>query len=85
MNVYDIVKKYYSHVSKRKTPRMDAAESKLYSVMTWDAKLVTSWELQNSLTGWQDQFYTVDTIGNHKKTIYISSVMFLEEYMNIYI
>ena len=45
MNVYGIVKKYYSHVSKRKTPRVDAAATKLYSVMTWDAKLVTSWEL----------------------------------------
>ena len=29
--------------------------------------------------------YTVDVIRNHKKTIYISSVMFVEEYMNIYI
>ena len=39
MNVYGIVKKYYSHVSKRNTPRMDAVATKLYSVMTWGASL----------------------------------------------
>ena len=44
MNVYGIVKKYYSHVSKRNTPRMDAAATKLCSVMMWDANLGTSWE-----------------------------------------
>ena len=38
-------KRYYSHVSKRNPPRMDPAATKLYSIMTWDVKLVTSWEL----------------------------------------
>ena len=45
MNVYGILKKYYSNVSKRNTPHMDAATTKLYSVLTWDANLGTSWEL----------------------------------------
>ena len=44
-NVYGNVKKYYSHFSKQYTPRMDAAATKLYSVMTLGAGLGTSWEL----------------------------------------
>ena len=42
MNVYCIVKEYYFQVSKQNTPRMDAAATKLYSVLTLDASLGTS-------------------------------------------
>ena len=45
MNVYGILKKTNSHVSKRNTSRMDAEATKLYSVMRWHAGLGTSWEL----------------------------------------
>ena len=39
MNVYGIVKKYYSRVNKWNTLRMDAAATKLYSIMMWDTSL----------------------------------------------
>ena len=74
MDVYGILMKYNSHYSNPNTPRVDVEATKLYSVITWDASLGTSWELLSSLTGRQDRFYTVNINRNHNILHIINNV-----------